>query len=147
MIDTMRIVNGMVTWLQNGIRFADSVIEREATFSLDRAVVNIYSSNVGMRDLALAYLSIFPLLIKKAEDDGRGAGPSLEILCAGHDVHCDGHVLWLRSDVPITVCMQPGKEELISFVLAAPDRLIVRRGSIYLNIQMPSPNCVNCDRE
>jgi len=146
MADTISVQEGQVIWSGNGVRLADSVIQREANFSLDRALANIYYSEASIRGTVLAYLSIFPLLIKKAEGDGQGVGPTMEVLCAGHNVHCDGHVLWLRSDMPITVGVQPGKEELVSFVLATPDRLIVRRGSVYLNIKLvPPPDCANCE--
>ncbi len=147
MSEPLKIVNGLVVWSGNQIKLADSVIQREANFDLDRACRVIVSDRVSIRDKVLAYLSIFPLLIAKSGEDDIPMGPTLEVVSMGIDLTNRGQTLRLRSDKPLAICLDRDKEGIVQFVLFNQDKIILKVVGVYLNIEMPppSPDCGSCD--
>ena len=146
MSDPIRIIDGQIIWPGNQIKLADSVIQREANFDLDKACGIIVSDRVSIRQKVLAYLSIFPLLIAKVGEEYIGTGPTFEIMNMGIDLTNRGHTLLIKSDKPISICLDRDKEGVVQFVLFNQDKVILKVQGVYLQIEMPAPpDCGECE--
>jgi 3-methyladenine DNA glycosylase Mpg len=144
----IKIIGGRVVWPQNGVKLADSVIQREAMLGLDEACHVIISDQVSVRTKVLAYLSIFPLLIGKVGDEDVPEGPTLTCESVGINLTHRGHTLCLKSNKQLAICLDRDKEGTVAFVLYNPDKIVLKVQGVYLQIEMPAPpDCANCDCE